>query len=208
MLNEFFARMRSSWRGVWRRSDVEAEMSDEFRLHVELRASDLERTGLSPAEALRRARREFGGPERYKEEARASRGLQRVDAFRFSWLDFKLGFRMLSRYPGLTIVGGLAMAFAIWIGAGSFELITQWVRPTIPLPDGDRIVGLRLWNTATQEEEARALHDFAAWREQVQSIEELSAFRRFERNLIIGERHGEPVEGAEVTASAFGVARV
>lgn len=40
-----------------------------------------------------------------------------VTDLRPSWLDFKLGFRMLARYPGLTIVGGLAMAFAIWIGA-------------------------------------------------------------------------------------------
>jgi hypothetical protein len=43
---------------------------------------------------------------------------------------------MLARYPGLTLVGGLAIAFAIWIGAGTFELATQVVRPTIPLPEG------------------------------------------------------------------------
>ena len=34
-----------------------------------------------------------------------------------SWLDVKLGLRMLLKYPGLTIAGGLALAIAIGIGA-------------------------------------------------------------------------------------------
>ena len=50
----------------------------------------------------------------------------------FSWLDFKLGFRMLGRYPGLTLVGGFAMAFAIWIGAGTFEVLEDITAPETP----------------------------------------------------------------------------
>ena len=118
MVEPLFSRLRSFWVGVRRRPAVEAEMNEEFRLHVELRANDLVRSGLSPAEALLKARREFGSPERYKEEARASRGLHRIDALRFSWLDFKLGLRMLVRYPGLTLIGGLGIAMAIAIGTG------------------------------------------------------------------------------------------
>ncbi len=43
-------------------------MSEEFRLHVELRAADLVRAGLSPAEARRRARLEFGSAELHKDD--------------------------------------------------------------------------------------------------------------------------------------------
>jgi len=32
---------------------------------------------------------------------------------RFSWLDFKVGVRILARYPGLTLVGTVAIAVAI-----------------------------------------------------------------------------------------------
>jgi predicted permease len=183
-------------------------MNEEFGLHLEMRTEDLIRSGLSPGEAARRARLEFGSTERYRDEGRGSRGLYRIDALRFSWLDFKLGFRMLARYPGLTIVGGLAMAFAIWVGAGTFELAKTWIRPALPLPDGDRLVGIQLRDATTREVEGRALHDFVAWREELESVEDLSAFRTLERNLITSDGRGEPIEVAEISASAFRVARV
>ena len=40
-----------------------------------------------------------------------------------NWLDFKLGGRMLVKYPGLTVVGGIAMAFAIWVGLVIFQFL-------------------------------------------------------------------------------------
>jgi putative ABC transport system permease protein len=164
MASGIIARMRSLWRGVCRRSDVEADMNEEFRLHVELRAQDLVRSGLSLEEAVRQARREFGSTERHKEEARRSRGLHRIDALRFSWLDFRLGFRMLARYPGLTVVGGLAIAFAIWVGALGFELVTRLFFPTLPLDEGERVVAIENWDAVASRadrsaEGGRIAHD-------------------------------------------------
>ena len=125
-----------------------------------------------------------------------------------SWLDFKLGFRMLVKYPGLTLVGGIAIAFAIATGAGAFEFVTQVVHPTLPLDDGDRIVGLRLWNTTSSSVEARTLHDFVTWREELESVEDLGAFRTLERNLIIEGGRAAPIQVAEISASAFRLARI
>jgi predicted permease len=203
------ARLRSLWRGVRRTGAVDAEMEEEFRLHLELRAADLERGGLPAAAAMRQARREFGSVERYRHEARGARGLRRFDAMRVSWLDFRLGFRMLARYPGLTLVGGLAIAFAIWVGAGTFELATQVVRPPIPLPDGGRIVGIRTWDAEANRAEQQVLHDVIGWRETATTVRDVGAFRPLERNLIVDARGGgDPVEVAEISASAFRLARV
>ncbi|HEU4628596.1 MAG TPA: ABC transporter permease [Gemmatimonadaceae bacterium] len=207
-LTGLVARMRSLWRALRRRTDVEREMAEEFRLHQELRAADLVRAGLSPAEATRRARLEFGSTERYKHEGRASRGLRPFDALGVSWLDVKLGFRMLVKYPGLTIVGGLAMAFAIWVGAGTFEFVGQVLYPTLPLPGGDRIVGIQVWDAAEGRAQRQVAHDFVQWRAELRSVQELGAFRTLERNLITGEGRGEPVEVAEISASAFRLTRV
>ena len=75
---------------------------------------------------------------------RDGRGLSWFD--RFS-LDIKLAVRLLVRYPTLTLVATVSMAFGIATGVGSFEIRTQVVAPSIPLDEGSRIVGLRTWDT-------------------------------------------------------------
>lgn len=208
MLSELIARMRSLWRGVARTRQVDADLKEEFRLHIELRTEDLIRTGMPPAEAARVARAEFGSGDYHVGEARQARGLGWFDEMRFSWLDLKLGLRMLVKYPVLTIVGGFSMAFAIWVGAGTFEAVRQLVFPTIPLPDAGRIVVLQNWDAMANRPEPRATHDFAAWRGTVRSVQDLSAYRTVARNLMITEGLAEPVYAAEISAAAFRALRV
>lgn len=127
----------------------------------------------------------------------------RIDPLRFSWLDFKVGFRMLARYPGLTLVGTVAIAVAIALGALYFEAVNKWQNPRLPTRDGDRVISIRNWDVNTFAPEARLLHDFAIWREQVKTVEDLGAAIIFVRNLATEDRRVEPVQGAEVTANAF-----
>jgi hypothetical protein len=60
----------------------------------------------------------------------------------FSWLDFKVGFRKLARYPGLTLVGTVAIAVAIALGALYFEGIDKFLNPRLHIRDGDRVVSI------------------------------------------------------------------
>ena len=62
---------------------------------------------------------------------------------------------MLVKYPGLTLVGGLAFAFAIWVAAGAFEFAGQVLFPRLPLPDADRVVALESWDAAAGRAEPR-----------------------------------------------------
>jgi putative ABC transport system permease protein len=208
MVAELIARLRSLWRGVVRTRQVDADLNEEFRLHIELRTADLVRAGMTPADATRKARAEFGSTEYHVEKARNARGLGWFDGMRFSWLDLKLGLRMLVKYPGLTLVGGLAMAFAIWVGAGTFEAIRQLVFPAIPLPDANRIVVLQNWDASANRPELRATHDFVAWRSSLQSVQDLGAWHAVTQNLMITEGLAEPVFTAEVSAAAFRALRV
>jgi predicted permease len=207
MIDSVVARMRSLWRGLRHRSAVEAEMHEEFRFHVEARVDDLVHSGLTRVEAARRARIEFGSFERHKDEARAARGLRLFDELAFSWLDVRLAFRMLRRYPALTVVGGLAMAFGIAAAVVGFEVLTQLANPRLPLDAGDRIVGLQRWVVEESRVELPLLADFVAWRDELESVEDLAAFRSAGRNLILDGR-AESIEVAEISASAFGLARV
>src|SRR5262245_4522592 len=125
-----------------------------------------------------------------------------------AWLDIKLGFRMLRRYPGLTIVGGIALAFAIATGASVFEFLNQMTSPRLPLEDGGRVIGIRLRDTASRKVEAHALFDFAIWRGEVASVEDLGAFRTVDSNLVSTDGRSEPARLGEISASGFRVARV
>lgn len=129
----------------------------------------------------------------------------RIDQLRFSALDFKVGFRMLARYPALTVVGTLAMAVAIALGTLYFEAINKFQNPRLPIRDADRVVSIQNWDANGMATEARSLYDFAIWREQVKTVNNLGAAITFVRNLATDDQRVEPVQGAEVTANAFGL---
>jgi putative ABC transport system permease protein len=122
---------------------------------------------------------------------------------RFSSLDFKVGFRMLARYPGLTVVGSVAIAVAIALGTVYFEAVDKYRNPRLPIPDGDRVVSIRNWDVSAFRTEGRLLHDFAIWRQQVKTVDNLGAAVSFERNLRTDDGRVEPVRGAELSANAF-----
>jgi predicted permease len=135
----------------------------------------------------------------------------RVDRFRINGgssliQDYKLGFRMLRKYPGLTFAGGLALAIAIGIGAGWYEVTRDLFRPRLPFADADRIVEIEMRNAVASEEERRLLHDFLDWRREVRTIQDLGAYRTLERGLVLGDAPPAPVTVAEISASAFRIA--
>ena len=112
---------------------------------------------------------------------------------------------MLARYPGLTLVGTVAIAVAIALGTIYFEAINKWQNPRLPMRDADRVLSIRNWDVSAVTTEARSLHDFAIWREQVRTVDHLGAAIAFVRNLATDDGRVEPVRGAEITASAFGL---
>lgn len=124
-----------------------------------------------------------------------------------SWLDFKLSLRMLIKYPGLTFVGGFGIAVAVAIGAASYEIISSVLDPALPVEDGERVVALINATDNPGNPDRRVLHDFAVWREELESVEQVGAYRTVDRNLVLSDGQAEPVSVAEMSASGFGVTR-
>src|ERR1700752_2851363 len=83
------------------RARIEKDTDEELRAHVLRRAEDLERSGLTRAEAERRARIEFGGHERFKAECREERVGFWLET---AGTDIRIGARMLRKRPGFAAV--------------------------------------------------------------------------------------------------------
>ena len=163
---------------------------------------------MTPAEAARRARLEFGSAESFKDRGREARGLRGFDSLRFSVLDLKLGGRMLVKHPGLTVIATIAVAFAIAVGTSAFEIGRQVVLPTIPLPNGNAIVVLRNWNIADNGPVGASRRDYARWKRDVRTVTDLGAVKVQDRSVAVAAGPGEPVTVADVTASTFALTRV
>jgi predicted permease len=125
-----------------------------------------------------------------------------------SWLDWKLGVRMLLKYPALTIIGGLSLAAAIAIGVVGIEVAGELLYKRLPFDEGSRIVRLETQDAAALRVEPRVLHDFAIWRQSLKTVTELGAARVSERNVLTGEGRIESLQVAEITASAFPLTRL
>jgi putative ABC transport system permease protein len=185
------------------RRDAESRIDEEIRFHIEMETQRLVREQSLPHdEAQRRALATFGGVQQHREALREGRG---TAWFNGMSLDLKLGARMLVKYPALTVVGGLAMAFGIWFGAVTFHMAGLVTSPKLPLPDGDRIVKIQNWDAKTLKEEKRVLYDYQFWRT-ARSITDVGAYRNASVNLVGADRPAQPAVAAEITASAFRIA--
>jgi len=185
------------------RGASESRTNEEFRFHLDMETDRLVRdAGLPRDEARRRALVAFGGVQNHRESMRDGRGLAWLSGLS---LDFKLGFRMLVKYPGLTVIGGLAMAFGIWFGAVTFQMFGMLTGTKLPLPDGDRIVKIQNWDAKTLQEEDRVLYDYQLWRS-ARSVTDLGAYRDASVNLVGADGGAQPEAAAEITASAFRIA--
>src|SRR5688572_3709903 len=90
---------RSWWSALTNRNRFEDEMRAEMAFHLLAYIDDLIASGVTPAEAQRRARMAFGTVDAIKDDCRQSRGLQLLDT---TVQDLRFAWRMMRKTPGFT----------------------------------------------------------------------------------------------------------
>ncbi len=136
-----------------------AEVNDEIRLHLQLRAAQLAAEGMAPDAARAEAERRFG-PLHEAHGRLLTSARRREDRMRIrEWLDalrhdLRLTVRALVRAPAFTAVAVLSLALGIGANAAVFSLFDQLLRRPLPVREPGRLInlaspGLKAGNMAT-----------------------------------------------------------
>ena len=119
---------------------LEEEMKEELRSHIQHRADDLELSGLDRAEAERRARIEFGGYEKFRQESHEALGGNFIETF---LQDVRFSFRVLRKSPGFTITAVLTLALAIGANSVVFSVINAFLLRPLNVPHAQSLYELQ-----------------------------------------------------------------
>jgi macrolide transport system ATP-binding/permease protein len=195
-LYSFPARFRSFFRG----SQVDQEMKDELRQHLEREISENVARGASPEEARRSAILAFGGMSQLEQQCRDARGGSILDDF---FQDLRYGFRQLRRSPGFSLLAILCLALGIGANAAVFSWIEGILfRPYPAVKHQERLFALA--GTARGETGATELSwpDYQDLRRDCSLCEETFVSKITGSTLSIGD-HAERTTGSIVSANYF-----
>src|SRR6266480_5209764 len=195
-----WSRFRSCVLAILGRSRIEREMDAELRSHIDAFAEDLVRSGVPPDEAYRRARIEFGGIERAKEECRDARGVNFIESL---IQDLRYGLRMLHKNPGFASTVILTLGLGIGLNSAIFTVASGFLLREPPVKDPPNVVMLTMVNPAeSSDRNPLTPTEFSALRGQVHSFEGVAAVL-IENLPLIGRGDPESVTVARVTSNYF-----
>src|SRR6202050_1967102 len=202
MISDLLFRLKS----LLRRHHAEGELDEELRFHFERHVEKYVRSGMPRGEALRRARLEFGGRDRAKEECRDARGVRWIETL---LQDTRFGLRMLRKSPGFTAVAILTLGLGIGANTAIFSVVYAALLRPLPYAQPDRLFTLgevrsqqELGSDSQNENWSASYPDYLAGARQSKAFESIAGF---DADGFVMKGAGDPqvVSAAEATTNFF-----
>ncbi|MBO0800780.1 MAG: ABC transporter permease, partial [Blastocatellia bacterium] len=192
-------------RSLLRRAQVEQELNEELRYHLERQIEEHITKGMTPEKARYTALRALGGIEQRKEECRDMRRVRLIEDL---IQDLRYGLRTLRRNPGFVALSILILTLGIGANTAVFSVVNAVLLRPLSYRDPDRIVTLT--NISTTREAPTALSkqvsipDFEDWQAQSSSFEAMACYASREKGVMKGSTP-EYVQVTNVSSDFFRV---
>src|ERR1044072_480296 len=101
--------LKQLWRRILhyaRRDQFDCELEEEMRFHREMKVEEYIAAGMTPEEAHRAARQQFGNETRLREQSRETWGFVMMETF---FHDIRFGARVLAKHKGFTATAILTL---------------------------------------------------------------------------------------------------
>jgi predicted permease len=149
------------------------DLTDELTFHLDARAEDLARRGLSPADARRQARLEFGAPDKYAEQLREVRAGIWTEQLR---QDLHYAVRVLIRRPGFTIAALLTLSLSTGATAAVFALLDRVLLRALPVGHPEELAHIYTSCRAGDPYCSSSYPEYLDYRAQNRTFDDMAAF--------------------------------
>ena len=168
-IDQWFYAVPLRLRSLFRRRQVEQELDEELRYHLEKKTEDYRAQGMSTEQARQAALRAMDGLTQRKEECRDMRGVNAMDNI---VRDVRYGLRVLAKSPGFTAIAVVTLALAIGANAVVFGIFNGLILRPLDVPQADNLYASEYGDGAGWQ----SYPNYADLRDQNRSFDDLAAF--------------------------------
>jgi predicted permease len=195
-----FSDLRVRFRSLFRRTAVAQEIDQELQFHLEQQMEKHLRAGLTPEQARRRLRLEFGGLTQLQEDCHEAKGVSFVEHI---GQDVRYAMRMFGRTPGFTLVVVMTLALGIGANTAVFSLINAALLKMLPVKDPEQLVQFSKIQPLYGENDYFSYPEVERFQHETQIFSGLFAFANLRDVNVAVNGHGEIANGQVVSSNYF-----